>query len=342
MVEPSPPDDSAIAEGLIRWLGDRWDRRNASVGEFRRPSAGFSSQTILFEATWGVEDVPHRVSLVLRTAPPGPGTFRHYDLRAQFQAQQAAAGVGVTVADPVFEPDPQWIGTQFILMPRIDGHIIDGVAHADRWLRGQSELAQHRIYKNFLVALSTIHRSDRGLAADVPKRDNSAELDFWEEYLDWSSDGSPVKTLADGIRWCRSHRPDEEPPATLLWGDARFENVVFGDDLQPRAVLDWDMTSIGAAEHDLAWFTSLDTTMERLFGRRTPGFPSREETVVLFEELAGRPVVDLEWYETLAMIRSTAIMTRIGYLRQAAGEPPMLPIDDNPILDLVRERIASP
>ncbi len=342
MVEPPLPDDSAIAEGLIRWLGARWDRGDVSVGEFRRPSAGFSSQTILVEATWVDEGVRQEAPLVLRTVPPGAGTFRHYDLAAQFQAQLAAAAAGVTIADPVFEPDPGWIGTPFILMPRIDGHIIDGVAHADRWLGHQSEPAQHRIYKNFLVALSTIHRSDTGLAADVPRRDNAAELDFWEEYLDWSSDGSPVATLVDGIRWCRLHQPEAEPPATLLWGDARFENVVFGDDLRPRAVLDWDMTSIGAAEHDLAWFTSLDTTMERLFARRTPGFPSREETVALFEELTGRPVHDLEWYETLAMVRSTAIMTRIGYLRQAGGQPPMLPIDDNPLLDLVRERIAPP
>jgi aminoglycoside phosphotransferase (APT) family kinase protein len=340
MAEASSPDDSTIAKGLIRWLGDRWDGEDMSVGEFRRPSAGFSSETILVEAAWVVEGVRQRASLVVRTAPPGAGTFRHYDLRAQFQAQRAAAAAGVAIADPVFEPDPRWIGTQFIVMPRVDGHIIDGLAHADRWLRRQSEPAQHQIYKNFLVALSTIHRADAGLAGDVPRRDNAAELDFWEDYLDWSSDGSPVATLADALRWCRSHRPEAEPPATLLWGDARFENVVFGDDLQPRAVLDWDMTSIGAAEHDLAWFTSLDSTMERLFARRTPGLPGREETVALFEELAGRPVLDLEWYETLAMVRSTAIMTRIGYLRQAAGEPPMLPIDDNPILDLVRERIA--
>jgi len=86
---------------------------------------------------------------------------------------------------------------------------------------------------------------------------------------------------------------------------------------------------VGAPEHDLAWFTSLDLTMHRLFGQRADGFPGREATVARFEELAGRPVCDLAWYETLAMVKSTAIMTRIGYLRRDAGEPPMLPIGDN-------------
>jgi aminoglycoside phosphotransferase (APT) family kinase protein len=61
---------------------------------------------------------------------------------------------------------------------------------------------------------------------------------------------------------------------------------------------------------------------------------------MLFEQCEGRPVRDLDWYETLAMVRSAAVMTRIGYLRRRAGEPPILPIDDNPILDLVKSRIA--
>ncbi len=114
---------------------------------------------------------------------------------------------------------------------------------------------------------------------------------------------------------------------------------MLGDDLSPRAVLDWDMTSIGAPEHDLAWFTSLDLTMHHLFGERPEGFPDRDGTVARFEELTGRPLGYLDWYETFAMLRSTAVMTRISVLRRDAGEPVMLPIEDNPILDLLIGRL---
>jgi aminoglycoside phosphotransferase (APT) family kinase protein len=116
--------------------------------------------------------------------------------------------------------------------------------------------------------------------------------------------------------------------------------MVLDDDGRPRAVLDWDMTSIGAPEHDLAWLTSLDLTMEAMFGERTDGFPDREGTAARFEELTGRPVRHLAWYETLAMVRSAAVMTRISVLRRDAGEPVMLPIEDNPILDLLTERLT--
>ncbi len=149
-----------------------------------------------------------------------------------------------------------------------------------------------------------------------------------------------MPALVDALTWCRSHRPDDEPPAALLWGDVRFENCVIGDDLQPLAVLDWDMASVGAPEHDLAWLTSLELTMHHLFGRQVEGFPDREATMTRFEELSGRPVQDLEWYETLAMVRSTAIMTRINVQRRDAGAPVLLPIEQNPILDLLTRRLA--
>ena len=145
-----------------------------------------------------------------------------------------------------------------------------------------------------------------------------------------------MPTLVDALDWCRRHRPAEEPRPVLLWGDARLENLVVGDDLTVRAVLDWDMTSVGAPGHDLAWFTALDTTMEHLFGRRLPGWPDRAATVAAYEDAAGRRVDHLDWYETFAMVRSSALMTRLGYLRRDAGEPALLPIDDNPVLDLTR------
>jgi aminoglycoside phosphotransferase (APT) family kinase protein len=332
-------DDDALAEGLARWLAAQRGLTDPTVGDLSRPSAGYSSDTVFAELEWVGDDGRHRESLVVRMAPPEVGTFRHYDLVPQEQAQRAAAAVGVPVADPVVETDTRWLGAPFMVMPRVEGHIIGAVAQLDGWLSTLDPADQHQVHENFVATLAAVHRADVHAAPDVPRRDNTAELDHWEAYLEWSSGGSPVPALADGLRWCRRHQPSHEPEPALLWGDARFENMVLGDDLRPRAVLDWDMTSIGAPEHDLAWFTSLDLTMDRLFGRRPEAFPDREATVASFEEYSGRPVRDLEWYETLAMVRSSAVMTRIGYLRRHAGLPLMLPIDDNPVLDVLTGRL---
>ena len=342
-VVPSPSalaPDTDLADGLARWLAHRRHLTHPVVGHLSRPSAGYSSETIFAEVSWLEGDSRHQDTLVVRMAPPAAGTFAHYDLAPQWQAQMAAASVGVPVPDPLFESDPEWIGAPFILMPRLDGHIIGQLAHRDPWLRGLTTGERSRIHDRFLSALAAIHRAPTDAAPDVARRDNGDELDYWEEYLSWSNHGSPVPALARALEWCRSHRPTDEPPGVLLWGDVRMENMVLDHDAEVRAVLDWDMTSIGAAEHDLAWFTSLDLITHTMFGKRADGFPDRDGTVARFEELSGRPVHDLEWYETLAMVRSTAIMTRISILRRDQGEPVMLPIEDNPILDLLTGRLA--
>jgi aminoglycoside phosphotransferase (APT) family kinase protein len=334
------PADDRFAAGLGRWLTHERGLADPVVDGLSRPGAGYSSETIIAEVSWTDGGGRHRSSLVVRMAPPVSGTFADYDLVPQWQAQMAAADVGVPVADPVLESDSSWVGAPFIVMPKLEGHIVGALAHRDPWLTGLEPERRGRVYDDFLATLATIHRADPDTAPAVPRRDNGAELDFWEEYLSWSTYGQPVPALTGALTWCREHRPPDEPAPALLWGDVRFENAVLDDGGRPLAVLDWDMTSVGAPEHDLAWFTSLDLTTHRLFGTRTGGFPDRERTVSRFEELSGRPVRDLEWYETLAMVRSTAVMTRISVLRRDAGEPLMLPIEDNPVLDVLTARLT--
>jgi aminoglycoside phosphotransferase (APT) family kinase protein len=340
VTEPTTRDDAALAAALARWLVERHGHERAEVRGLHRPSVGYSSQTLIVDAVWTESGRAVERVFVVRMAPEGSGTFPDYDLGAQVEAQLAAAAVGVPVATPVLEVDATWLGAPFVSMPMVAGHIIGEVAHLDSWLTALDAGRRSEVHRAFLTAVARIHRAVVPDRSAIPRRDNAAELVHWETYLEWSSAGVPVAVLVDALRWCREHRPTDEPPPVLLWGDVRFGNAVLGDDLAIRAVLDWDMTSVGAPEHDLAWFTSLDLTATHLFGRRTEGFPDREGTVALFEALSGRPVRHLVWYETLAMLRSAAIMTRLGYLRKEAGAAPLLPIDDNPILDLLRSRLV--
>jgi len=345
MTDPTAPDgadgrDGRTRDGLARWLADRHGVDRVELTGWGRPEGGFASDTVFIRAEWSRSDVARVQELVLRTPPLGPGTFADYDLAAQWQAQRAAADVGVPVAEPEYEPDPAWIGRPFVLMHRVAGHVAGSVPLADPWLLALDESERGQVARALTGVLARVHRAVPPGPDAVPHRDNEAELDHWEAYLDWSSGGTPVPTLVTALDWCRSHRPTGEPQPTLLWGDARLENVVVGDDLAIRAVLDWDMATVGARWHDLAWLTSLDTTMAHLFGRRLPGWPDRAATIASYEEAAGHTVGALDWYETLALLRSTALMTRLGYLRRDAGVPALLPIDDNPLLDLLADRVT--
>jgi aminoglycoside phosphotransferase (APT) family kinase protein len=336
-------DTDALLAGFGRWFRSARAVEAVDVATVARPSAGHSSETLLLDVTWSDRGRQVREELVLRLPPPSGGTHRDYDLVVQSAAQRSAAAAGVPVAEPsVVETDSAWLGAPFMVMPRVEGHIVGESAAHDRWVRGLGEERQATLHGRFLETLAAIHRADPApaVAGGVPVRDNGAELAGWAEYLEWSADGSPVAALVDALAWCRARRPPTEPAATLLWGDVRLGNVVFGDDLRPRAVLDWDMAGVGAPEHDVAWFVMLEETIETLSGRRTAGFPRPADVPGIYAALLGRPLLDFEWYCTFALFRSAAVLTRVGYLHEAAGEPPLAPIEDNPVLDLLRARVG--
>jgi aminoglycoside phosphotransferase (APT) family kinase protein len=327
-------DPLAVGTALAGWLTEHRGLDGVRVVEARHPSIGYSSETVLVDLEWS----GGAGAFVVRLAPPTTGTFRDYDLAPQVAAQLAAARAGVPIATPELVTDPRWLDAPFVVMPRVDGHIIGEVAAYDAWLVSLPVDQRAEVHESFVTAIATTHRAE--LPADVPARDNRAELEFWDDYLHWSSDDDPLPGLVAALQWCHAHRPATESAAVLLWGDVRLGNVIFGDDRRPRAVLDWDMASIGAREHDVAWFVMLETTMRTMLGSALDGFPDRDGTIAQYERSSGHTLRDFEWYETFALLRSTAIMTRIGYLYEAAGKQSPLPIDDNPLLDLLVSRIA--
>src|SRR5690606_26476519 len=68
-----------------------------------------------------------------------------------------------------------------------------------------------------------------------------------------------------------------------------------------------------APEEDLAWFMFLDRHhCEGVGAPRLAGFPSYAETVARYEELLGRPMRNMAYYEILSGFTFSVIMARIG------------------------------
>ncbi len=188
---------------------------------------------------------------------------------------------GVPVAGPArYEPDPSFLGAA------VRRHAVRGRAGPRRLHRGRPVAGRvcpatsdrAAVWRSFLDVLPAVHRA--GGAGLGLRRGLGEELSWWERYVLWATDGAPPPDLAGALVWCSDHRPAEEPPGGLLWGDVRLGNVVFDPERRaPRAVLDWDMASVGPAEMDLAWFLALEAVQEGLSGMRVPGFGSRDEAV---------------------------------------------------------------
>jgi aminoglycoside phosphotransferase (APT) family kinase protein len=280
-----------------------------------------------------------QTGVVVRLAPLEP-TFVDYELGPQAAVQNAVAAAGVPAPAPaVVVRDPQWIGAAFLAMPLVEGRIPGPAPLFDQWLMGLGVSEQQRLVEGLLETLAGVHRVDwsrAGLGADLPERSLAASLDFWTVYVDWAGAGHPLPVLPEALAWCRERMPDEGDPV-LLWGDARLGNLVLDERLGVRAVLDWDLTSLGPPEMDLGWHFGLEFMMEQLFGRRPPGFPSRQDALALYERSSGRAVLEenLAWHEVFALTRALAINDR--HQRIAGSERRV----DNPMAAILLARMTG-
>lgn len=346
MIVAAQPDLDEVAAGIARWLATRRGVDDLVVTRCERPADGLSSDTLMVDARGTRDGHAYEESVVVRRAPSGAGVFPEYDLAVQARVQDAVAEQGIPAAAPVeLETNTAWVGGVFMAMPAIAGHIPNQAPAFDRWINAASREEQRALSESFFDVVATIHRVDwraAGLEAVVPDRGLDAELARWAHYLDWYADGEVVVPgLHDALVWCAERRPPTEPPRTLVWGDVRLGNVIFDDDRRPLAVLDWEMTGIGAPEHDVAWYFALDAIQHELFHRSVPGFLDRDGARARYEARLGRALVDLDWFEIFAIVRSSAIMTRLNVLQERAGQPPLLPLADNPFLDILARRIAE-
>jgi aminoglycoside phosphotransferase (APT) family kinase protein len=316
-------DLGALRPGLERWLG-------RPVGDLRRPAPGFSCETLVADD-----------EVVIRLPPLGGGIFPTYDLAQQAAVQDAVARAGVPVAGPArYEPDPSFLGAPFLAMPFAPGPIPGDFSAGDPWLAGlPGDADRAAVWRSFLEVLPVVHGARAeglGLRCGLAE-----ELAWWQGYLAWATDGSSPPALAGALAWCADHLPAAEPPGGLLWGDVRLGNVVFDPGRRaPRAVLDWDMAGVGPAEMDLAWFLALEAVQEDLTGMTVPGFGTPEEAIAVVEAGLGRRLDDLGWYEVFALVRASAVSTRIALLFERAGRRSMFTPDRDPTLAAAVARIA--
>jgi aminoglycoside phosphotransferase (APT) family kinase protein len=121
----------------------------------------------------------------------------------------------------------------------------------------------------------------------------------------------------------------ESPPPTIVHNDFKLNNLVLNpDDLtEVRAVLDWEMTTIGDPLFDLAvslsyWVEPDDSEeLKKVLPTvtDTPGFMTRKEFIDYYAEKSGRDLSDMHWYMVFGYFKLAVILQQI-YARWHKGQ----------------------
>jgi aminoglycoside phosphotransferase (APT) family kinase protein len=342
---------------LTPWLAAKLpSARGVRVFDAHVPSAaGLSAETILFEAVWSEDGTERRRSLVARVRPAGASVFPDYDFEAEFRVLQAVGRAGLPVPEALwYEPDASILGGEFIVMERLYGQVPtdDPPFTVTGFVLELSAEQQAALCDNALQVLAKIHAVDwSGAGLDLLDRSELGAAGFdqhlahWENTFEWAAEGEPNPTVEAAFEWVREHRPTEDEPLVLNWGDARIGNMLFADDMTVAGVLDWEMVSLGSPELELGWWLFLLRHHTEGIGAPLPaGFPTREATIARYEELTGHQVEHIDFYEAFAGLRLSILMHRAGNMMIAAGLlPPDAPMKlNNPASQLLAKLVGLP
>ncbi len=287
-------DLAAVAAGITTWLATRRGVADLTLTRCERPTRGSLQRDAHGRGRGTNADGPYAESLVVRLAPADAGIFPEYDLAVQARAQEVAAASGVPAPAPAELRDRSGVDRRTVPRHAGDRRLHPGPDAVARPLDqrvGRACSVVSRVASSTSSPRSTASTGARpGSIRSFRCATSTPSLAYWTRYLEWYADGDvAAPMLHEALAWCEAHRPAADPPPAFLWGDVRLGNIIFDEQRNPVAVLDWEMTTIGAPEHDLAWYLTLEWIQNELFGAAVPGFLDSRRGVRVLRG-AGRPV----------------------------------------------------
>lgn len=328
IVAPATRDLDELARDLSAWLASKQPgASDIRVDNLTYPrGAGQSHETILFDAHWNEGGRAKSQGCVVRIKPSEFTVFVDTLFEEQYKVMQVLHEGGyVKVAKPLwFEEDPSILGNPFFVMEKVHGRVPVSIPPyaKEGWMSETTPEQQRKVWENAveqLAAVQSVPLAKLDFLKGPPGAESglAQEWDKYERGAAWVQEkvGSPALQMAQ--ERLKANWPDNQPEG-MVWGDARIGNMMFDDDFNVVAVMDWEQPSLGGALHDLAWFTVLSETMHgrnSYAGAYLEGMGTREETIARWEELTGKSAADLEWYEDFTHFKMTCTGLRMGHWR---------------------------
>jgi aminoglycoside phosphotransferase (APT) family kinase protein len=279
--------------------------------EVERLRAGYSNETFY------ISDASHR--WVLRRPPRGELLPTSHDVLREYRMLSALADSAVRIPRAIVAcDDPRVIGAPFYLMECVNGVVI----REESPPQFESMAERRRIGEELIDALVELHRVDW---QTIPLRQTIRPQDFlgrqlrrWSQQLDLTLPHTrPLPGLRQVTEWLEQHLPESGPPA-IVHGDYKLDNVILAGTppARIRALLDWEMSTVGDPLTDLAWCLAYwgptGDPPERMWRGTNvvtmrPGYASRAELIARYEQRSGRRAHDFQFYFCLAVWRQAII-----------------------------------
>ena len=293
----------------------------------------FTGELELFKFGAGHSNLTYMIrcgehELVLKSPPPGQRAKSAHDMGREFRVLSRLQSV-YPYAPHAYHycEDETIIGGPFCLMERVNGVIVRR-QHPVEFTSGQIA-AQFTGLIDGLADLHSIDVTAAGLADfGRPTGYRQRQLSGWAKRLeaartDNMADFSPV------TQWLEAHVPRDAENAAIVHNDFKLDNLVWkiDDPTRLRAVLDWEMSTVGDPLMDLActmsfWVEESDPPEFRALRAMPtvqPGVMKRQDAIARYAARRGITVDSVDFYLCFGLFRR-AVIEQQKYVRFRRGE----------------------
>jgi aminoglycoside phosphotransferase (APT) family kinase protein len=254
---------------------------------------------------------------VVRRPPLGHVLATAHDMRREHRVISALHPTGVPVPAPVlFCEDEEVLGAPFYVM-----EFVAGTPY--RTAQQLAPLGPERTrgavlgLVDTLVELHSLDPETVGLGDfGRPEGFLERQLRRWGKQL--AASRSRELSGIDELHEALGRRLPASGAPAVVHGDYRLDNVLIGEDDRIKAVLDWEMSTLGDPLTDLGLLvmystphglpdSPVSTTAE------AAGHPDPSELVERYAARSGRDVSDVAWYTAFAWFKLAVILEGIHY-----------------------------
>ena len=264
-----------------------------------------------------------RRSWIVRRPPLGHVLATAHDMARKYRVMTALAGTGVPVPETYrLCEDESVLGAPFYVMQNVVGEVYRTAKSAAGLGLGRLTAVARELGE----VLARLHRVDPtavGLA-DFGRPDGylARQVTRWSKQL--AASRSREVAGIDELRDRLAAGLPETTRSTIVHGDYRLDNVILGPDDRIRAVVDWEMATLGDPLTDIGMlmlYWDMLVTGQGMFGAVPEGaeFPPGRVLLEAYAAAGGAELDRLGWYLAFATFKLAVISEGIHY-RFRAGQ----------------------
>ena len=295
--------------------------------------------------TYRVTDAAGRAA-ILRRPPAGDVLESAHDVLREARIVGALVGSGVPVPTVLGVcADRAVTGAPFYVMDLVEGAVLHDVEAMIATF--PAEDGRRRAAESLVDGLVRLHALDVDAVGlgDLGRRDGYIERQLRRWHRQWQASRGQDVPLVDELHDRLAARVPAQQRVSVVHGDYRLGNVIVGTDGELRAVLDWELCTLGDPLADLgytlAWWASADDRRPHPLGpgpTSAPGVPSRVEVAERYAAGTGLDVAGIGFHVAFSFWKTACIMEGVRQ-RDLQARP-----DEAPPADVVlhlAERAAA-